>query len=187
MDNEEREPLPWKQLSRREVYANPWITVVEDQAEMPDGRTTPYGIVQCAGAVGVLPFVGPDHVLLVQQWRYIIERTTWEMPTGGVHDGESLVSAAQRELAEEAGVRAGSLIELTSFNTSKSVVDETATLYLAHELESFEVAPDDTEFIRRKAFLFDDVVAMVTSGEIVDSMTIVAVLLVDRMRRAMPA
>ena len=183
IQSESAEPLPWRQLSRREVYRNPWITVVEDVAEMPNGRATQYGIVQCAGAVGVLPFVDDDHVLLVQQWRYIIERNTWEMPTGGMHRGESLAQAAQRELSEEAGVRAGRLIELNSFNTSKSVVDETATLFLAHDLEPCAAAPDDTEFIRRQVFRFDDVVAMVIAGEIVDSMTVVAVLLADRQRR----
>ncbi len=180
---EDGEPQPWRQLSRREVYRNPWITVVEDQAELPDGRTTQYGIVQCAGAVGVLPFVGDDQVMLVQQWRYIIGRATWEMPTGGVHAGETNEQAAQRELAEESGFRAAHLEQVSVLNTSKSVVDETAWLYFATGLTPHDIAADDTELIRRKIFTFDDVVAMVLSGEIVDSMTIIAVLLADRRRQ----
>ncbi len=62
----------------------------------------------------MLPFVDDDHVLLVQQFRYITGRATWEMPTGGVHEGEPIEEAAQRELAEEVGMHAGRLIPLTS-------------------------------------------------------------------------
>jgi ADP-ribose pyrophosphatase len=175
---------PWTRLSRREVYANPWITVVEDMARVPNGHETIYGIVQCAEAVGVLPFVDDEHVLMVQQYRYVAGRAMWEMPTGGVHAGESLVDAAQRELAEEAGMRATSLDLVSAFHTSKSVVDETAHLFLATGLTpDTETPPDATELIERRIWRFDDVVDMVLRSEITDSMTCIAVLLADRRRR----
>ncbi len=178
------EPQPWSRLSRRHVYSNPWIEVVEDRVALPDGGETIYGVVRCAEAVGMLPFLDDDTVLLVQQWRYVGERLTWEMPTGGVHRDETLIDAAQRELAEEVGRRAGRLEPLTSFATSKSVVEETAHLYAAHDLEPASSLPDHTEFIRREAVPFQEAVKMVLSGEIVDAMTVIAVLWVDRLRRA---
>ena len=97
---------PWPQLTTRRVYANRWMAVREDQVRLPDGRETIYGVVDCGDCVGVLPLVDPAHVLLVGQYRYVAQRFTWEMPTGGVRPGESLEAAAQRELAEEAGRRA---------------------------------------------------------------------------------
>jgi len=174
---------PWTRLSRRQAYVNPWIEVVEDQVLLPDGRQTLYGVVRCSGCVGMLPFVDDDTVLLVQQWRYLVERTTWEMPTGGVHAGESLADAAQRELAEEVGHQAGRLEPLTSFSTSKSVVEETAHLFAAYDLVPAEATPDSTEFLRCEAFPFATLLDMVWSGEIIDSMTIAAALWVDRQRR----
>ena len=48
-------PAKWKTQSSREVYSNPWIRVREDVAEMPNGRTTLYGVVTIGSAVGVLP------------------------------------------------------------------------------------------------------------------------------------
>ncbi len=178
-------PEPWKTLTSREVYRNPWIRLDEDVVELPgpDRRRTLYGIVRCAPCVGMLPFVDNDTVLLVQQWRYIINRATWEMPTGANHPDESPEEAAQRELAEEAGVRAGHLQRLTAFNTSKSVVDETATLFIARDLSPATAEPDETEFLNVAAFAFDEVVDMTLRGEIVDSMTILAVLWADRLRR----
>lgn len=180
------EPTPWRCLSTREVYRNPWISVREDTVERPDGATGIYGVVTAAPAVGVLPFAGGDRVVLVRQWRYVAGRATWEMPTGGVYAGEALDAAAQRELAEETGYRAGRLEQVCEFHTSKSVVDETATLYLGYDLVPVrpgEHAADETEHLAVVTFGFDEVLAMVLAGEIVDAMTIVAVLLADRRRR----
>ena len=172
----------WRTLSSRPVYSNKWISVREDLVALPDGRTTVYGVVSCGHCVGLLPFVDPDTVLLVRQYRYVAGRPTWEMPTGGVHAGETLEQAAQRELAEETGYRARHLVHVSTYHTSKSVVDETAHLFLADGLDGTETTPDETEFIDVHAFPFDTVLRMVLDGEIVDSMTIVGVLLAARRR-----
>ncbi len=178
---------PWQRRSRREVYRNRWIAVVEDVVALPNGKETLYGVIQCGHCVGVLPFVDADHVLLVQQYRYVAGHPTWEMPTGGVHAGEAVEAAAQRELGEEAGFRAARLEPLTSYHTSKSVVEETAHLFVAHDLTPADDEPDETELFRRAVWAFDDVVDAVVRGEITDSMTVIAVLLADRMRRQGPA
>ncbi len=167
---------PWKRLTTRKVYANKWITVREDEVQLPDGRETIYGVVDCGQCVGVLPFVDADHVLLVGQYRYVAQRFVWEMPTGGVHAGESLEAAAQRELAEEAGQTARRLTWINTYNPSKSVLNETAHLYLGEDLSPAECPPDHTEFIERRVFAFEEALAMVRRAEIVDSMTVIAIL-----------
>ena len=159
------------------VYENPWIRVREDVAELPDGRTTIYGVVQCVGAVGVLPFLDPDTVVLVGQYRYVAGGFFWEMPTGAPAAGEPIEEAAQRELAEEAGYCADRLTRLCSFHTSKSVLDEVAHIYMAEGLRPARATTsDDTEFIETRAFPFAEVLRMVEAEEIKDAMTIVAVL-----------
>jgi ADP-ribose pyrophosphatase len=166
----------WRTLTTREVYANPWIRVREDVAELPDGRTTLYGVVQCAPAVGVLPFLDARTVVLVGQYRYVARDFYWEIPTGGVRPGESEEAAVQRELAEEAGYEAERLVKLCAFHTSKSVVVETAHIYQAEGLRPAARAGDDTEFIEVRAFDLDEVARMVEASEIRDAMTVVAVL-----------
>lgn len=173
---------PWTTLESRTVYRNRWMSVREDFVRMPDGRTTIYGVVRCADAVGVLPFLDPDTVLMVRQYRYVARRVTWEMPTGGVHPGESLEEAAQRELAEETGYRAGRLIHVSTFHTSKSVLDESAHLFLGYDLVPAGGAPDATEFLEVQPVPFGRVVEMVERGEILDAMTIIAVLHATRRR-----
>jgi ADP-ribose pyrophosphatase len=174
--------VPWNRRSTREVYQNQWISVREDIVELPDGRTTIYGVVTCSACVGILPFLDPATVLLIKQYRYVAKRATWEMPTGGMHAGESREAAAQRELAEEIGYRAGKLTWLSTFDTSKSVVDETAHLFLGEELIKAELSPDDTEFIEVRPFPFAEVLQMVLRSEITDSMTVIAVLHAARLR-----
>jgi ADP-ribose pyrophosphatase len=174
--------VPWRTLSTTPVYRNPWLALREDLVELPDGRTTMYGVVTCGECVGVLPFLDAESVLLVRQYRYVAGRVTWEMPTGGVHAGESVEQAAARELAEESGHLPGRLIPLGAYHTSKSILDETAHLFLGTDLSPAEVLGDDTEFIEVRRWPFEDVLAMVLSGEILDGMTIIAVLRAARLR-----
>ena len=104
------------------------------------------------------------------------------MPTGAMKPGESEEAAVQRELAEEAGYEADRLVKLCAYHTSKSVVDETANIYLAEGLRSVVRQADPTEFIEVRAFPFAEVVRMVERDEIKDSMTIIAVLHAARRR-----
>ncbi len=173
---------PWHRTSTRPVYTNQWISVHEDVVELPDGRRTLYGVVQCSECVGILPFLDRDTVLLVGQYRYVAGDFFWEMPTGAQHAGETPAEAAQRELAEEAGHEAGRLVELGDFHTSKSILREVAHLYLAQNLRPAARPADPTEFIERRAFPFAEVLAMVERGEIKDAMTIIAVLRAARQR-----
>src|SRR5438034_9471119 len=120
--------IPWKTVSTKPIYQNRWLSLREDLVELPNGRTTIYGVVSCGECVGVLPFLDRDTVLLVRQYRYVAGRTTWEMPTGGAHAGASVEEAAQRELAEEIGYRARRLTHVstdrksTRLNSSHTVI-----------------------------------------------------------------
>ncbi len=173
---------PWKTTSTRPVYENAWIKVREDIAELPDGRTTVYGVVQCPECVGILPFVDRDTVLLVGQYRYVFNDFLWEIPTGAQHDNETLEEAAQRELAEEAGFEAARLTKLSAFHTSKSILHEIAHIYLAEDLRPSVRPHDATEFLEPRAFPFTEALAMVERGEIMDSLTVVAILHAARRR-----
>ena len=178
-DSDRPHPLsrePWRTRSTRPIYENDWIKVREDIALMPDGRSTIYGVVDAGECVGVLPFVDADTVLMVGQYRYVAQGFYWEIPTGKQHPGESLEQAAQRELAEEAGREAGSLVKLCDIHTSKSIMRETAHLYMARDLRPASRPSDATEFIERREFPFAEVLRMVERAEIKDAMTAIAVL-----------
>jgi ADP-ribose pyrophosphatase len=170
-------PKPWTTQSSRPIYQNKWMSLREDIAELPDGRTTIYGVCTFGQCVGVLPFVDDERVALVRQYRYVQrEDFRWEMPTGGIKPGETPEMAAQRELGEEAGYQAGRLVPISIYYTSKSVCDETAYLFLGYDLTRNALPPDETEFFETSVFTFDEVLQMVRQNEIRDGMTVTAVL-----------
>ena len=176
-------PKAWKTRSSRIAYKNPWITVREDIAEMPNGKTTLYGVIECNECVGVLPFVDDNNVVLVRQYRYVFgEDHRWEMPTGGAKAGEHLLEAARREMREEIGYDAAELQHVSTYFTSKSVVREIGHLYIGRGLTQVEAVPDETEFLEVAIFPFDQVVQMVIDSEIRDSMTVITVLHAARLR-----
>ncbi len=171
----------WKTLSSRPIYRNPWTSVREDIAELPNGRTTIYGIVECGDCVGVLPFLDDRQVVMVRQYRYVFgEGHRWEMPTGGVKPGETLLEAARRELREEVGYDAANLDRVSTYYTSKSIVHEIAHLYIGRNLTQVHAVPDETEFLEIGILPFEMVLRMVLESEIRDSMTILAVLYAAR-------
>jgi ADP-ribose pyrophosphatase len=176
-------PKFWKTLTSRPIYENPWLRLREDYAELPDGRSTVYGVVTLGHCVGVLPFVDDDHVLMIRQYRYVQrENDRWEMPTGGVKPGETPEQAAQRELQEEIGYAAGRLDWVSTYYTSKSVCDETAHLYIGYDLVPAALLPDETEFFEHATMPFAEVLEQVLRSEIRDSMTVIAVLHAARQR-----
>ncbi|MEM7030741.1 MAG: NUDIX hydrolase [Chloroflexota bacterium] len=176
-------PKPWKTVSSRVVYENPWTKIREDIAEMPNGKQTIYGVMQNVDAVGILPFIDDDHVIMVRQYRYVFgENHRWEMPTGAVKENEDHEVAARRELREEIGYDADSLQFLNTFYSSKSIVQETVHVYVGHNLRQAQGTPDETEFLEVQTFPFKDVLQMVLDSEIRDSMTVVAVLHAARLR-----
>jgi ADP-ribose pyrophosphatase len=132
--------------------------------------------------VGIVPFLDDGRVVLVRQYRYVQRDARWEIPTGGIKGGETREQAAQRELREEIGYRAERFEWINSYYTSKSVCHETAHLYVGTGLSPSQLAADETEFIEIKAFSFDEALQMVLDGEIMDSMSVIAILLTARMR-----
>lgn len=176
-------PLPWKTLTTREIYKNKWMRLREDIAEMPNDKTTIYGVVECVECVGVLPFISRDNVVMVRQYRYVYgEDHRWEMPTGGLRPGETVEEAARRELREEAGYDANELIHVSTYFTSKSILREIGHLYVGRRLVQVQAVPDDTEFFEIAVMPFDEVLEMVNRSEIRDSMTVITVLQAARLR-----
>ncbi len=168
---------PWTTLSSRLVYENPWIRVREDQVLRPDGQPGIYGVVEFKNrAVGVLPVDDEGCIWLVGQYRYPLNRYSWEIPEGGSPQSETTEQTACRELTEETGLSAGRLELISTAHLSNSVCDEVAYIYRATELSQGESRPEGTEELHAQRTTWNEVWAMLQRGEITDSITVVALL-----------
>jgi 8-oxo-dGTP pyrophosphatase MutT (NUDIX family) len=168
---------PWQTLESRTVYENPWIRVREDRVIHPDGAPGVYGIVEFRKtAVGVLAVDDGGRVHLVGQYRYPLGSYSWEIPEGGCDEGEDPRAAAERELAEETGLRAARWERLGTAHLSNSVTDEVAHYYLATGLTQGEARPEGTEKLERRTVTFEEALRMVLAGEITDAISVMAIL-----------
>ncbi len=172
-----RAKTAWQQISTDIVYENPWIRVSHDQVITPGGSDSVYGRVHFKNhAVGILPIDEEGGTWLVRQSRYPLGCETWEIPEGGCPEGEDHLQAAKRELQEETGLSAQRWRPWLHLQLSNSVTDEEATIFLAQDLHQGEASLEDTEDITVRYLPLKDAIAMVYSGDIVDAISVAALL-----------
>lgn len=172
-----KEENPWKKLKSNTVYENPWIRVDNHDVLNPAGNPGIYGTVHFKHlAIGVITLDKDKNTHLVGQYRFPLERYSWEIPEGGGKIEIDPLLTAQRELLEETGIKAKSWKELIRLNTSNSVTDELGIIFLAEDLEQFEPQPDEDEDLTIKKLPFEKAYEMVLNGEILDSLSLAAIL-----------
>jgi 8-oxo-dGTP pyrophosphatase MutT (NUDIX family) len=170
-------PNPWKLLTRKPIYENPWIRLDEDQVRNPAGGTSLYGRIHFKNqAIGIIPLDGDGNTWLVGQYRYVPDDYFWEIPMGGSPEGEDILETAKRELQEETGLTANRWTMFMRIHTSNSVTDEEGFVFLAEDLTEGETDFEDTEDITVRKLPLDEAVRMVMAGEITDSISAAALL-----------
>jgi 8-oxo-dGTP pyrophosphatase MutT (NUDIX family) len=174
---------PWRTLASEVRYDNPWITVVHHDVLGPDGNPGIYGTVHFkAVALGVVALDAEDRVHLIGQWRYPLDRYSWELPQGGGDPAIDPLLGIQRELREEAGLEARDWREILRLDLSNSVTDELAIIWLATGLTVGEPEPEGTEQLVRRVVPFDEALEMCLDGGITDAITVAALLRVKLLR-----
>ena len=153
----------------------------------PDGNPGIYGVIEIPPSVGVVAIDAHDRVALVGQWRYALDRYSWEIPRGGSFPGETdMLRAAQRELEEEVGVRASTWERINSVDICNGVANDVQTLFLATGITETAMRLDPEEDIVVDWKPFSEAVKMVVDGRISEVCSIAAVLQIALRRAASP-
>ena len=160
-------------MESRRLYEGRVVSLRVDRVELPSGRSTVREVVEHAPVVAIVALDGRGNVLLVRQYRLPVQQSLLEIPAGGIDPGESAEEAAQRELQEETGQRAGRLEHLCSFFLSPGYCDEYMYLYLATALEPSALAADADERIEVVRLPLAGALRLIERGEIHDAKTIV--------------
>lgn len=172
----------WRTHARQRIHDNPWFGVEVDEATAPTGAAATYYVQRYKNlAVGALPLHEDGAVTLVGQWRYPLNEYSWEIPEGGVPEGETALEGARRELAEEAGLTAEHWREVLWMDLSNASSDERAVGFLATNLAPAPRAPDETEDLAIVRVPFMEALEQALLGRIRDSITVAMLLRVHHM------
>jgi ADP-ribose pyrophosphatase len=167
------------------IYKGRVFNITVDQLAYPDGRVVKMECVRHRGSVVLLPMTAPDRILLVRQYRYVVNQWLWELPAGTLEPDESLQAAALRECHEEVGKIAGHARKVLSLFPSPGFCDEEMHFFMLTDLRdrlASEPAPhqDPDEILKVKEFSVKEVREMVSVGEIADMKTVVGITMAER-------
>ncbi|HSP56641.1 MAG TPA: NUDIX hydrolase [Dehalococcoidia bacterium] len=170
-------PLPERVLESRRLYDGRIMSLRVDAVLMPNGREATREIVEHAPVVAVVPVDENGDVVMVRQFRLATGDVMLEIPAGLVDEGEEIESAAQRELQEEIGYRAGHLERLSGFFVSPGFCTEFIHVFLALGLEDSDLDGDEDEDIVVERLPLAEAVRLVEEGAIRDAKSIVGILM----------
>jgi ADP-ribose pyrophosphatase len=171
----------WEIRATETPFTGNKTSVRTDEVVMPDGSVVKRDYQVHPGSVAVLALDDEDRVLLIKQYRHPVRQKLWEIPAGLLDvPGENPLHAAQRELYEEAHVKAGDWRVLTDVYTTPGGCDEAVRIFLARELSEAEGARFETEDeesdMEHARVPVDELVRGVLAGELHNNCLVVGVL-----------
>jgi len=169
-----------ERLASARVFKGRVFDIDRDIVRLPNGREVTIDVVRHPRSVVLLPMPEPGHVVLVRQFRYAVNKRLWELPAGGVDEGEQPEDAAKRECHEEIGKVPDTVVRLASLLPTPGYCDEEMVFFRLSGLsEPTEAAAvDEDEDIEPRTFALADVREMIRKGEIVDMKTVVGLGLI---------
>ncbi|CAM5560679.1 NUDIX hydrolase [Streptomyces spiroverticillatus] len=174
-------PQEWQVTESVTPFEGAKTSVRTDSVVMPDGSVAGRDYQVHPGSVAVLALDDQGRVAVLSQYRHPVRRKLWEIPAGLLDvPGENPLHAAQRELYEEAHIKAGDWRVLTDVYTSPGGSDEAVRIFLARDLseaegERYEVLDEEADMEHARVPLAE-LVKGVLAGELQNNCMVVGVL-----------
>lgn len=167
----------------RYLFESQWFKLRQDEVRLPGGQDITYTLVEHGGYAMVVPLLADGRVVMERVYRYCVQRTLLECPSGGL-DGEEPETAAHRELEEETGYRAAHLEYLGHFAGDSGMSTQEFDLYLATGLTADgTIQREVTEQMEIELIPLADLRELALRGAIMDAPSALAILLAwDRVK-----
>jgi ADP-ribose pyrophosphatase len=170
----QQDPIPDVIASRR--AHDGFFGLRVDRLRFADGRESTSEVIEHPGGITLVAFDPAGRLLMVRQYRHPAGRYLLELPAGTLDPSETPEVCAERELQEETGYRPGRLRKLGGFYLAPGYCSEYQHVFLASELMESKLEGDE-ETLSLEALPLDEVLRMVSTGQIEDAKTAGALLL----------
>ena len=164
----------WQAHGERAIYDSPWVWLGQVDVEPPGGDRYWHHVVRLRKAAVLALLDDEERVLMLWRHRFVPDRWGWELPGGLVDDGEEPAAAANRELAEETGYRAGRMEHLVSFQPMPGTVDAEHHVYVGREPRRIGEPTDPAEAARVEWVPLASVPGLLAAGEIWSAASVAA-------------
>jgi ADP-ribose pyrophosphatase len=155
------------------VYRGKIIDLYLERVTLPNGAVAELEIVCHPGGAAVVALDNENRVCLLRQYRHVAGGWLWELPAGKLDAGEPPLDTAQRELEEEAGLRASQWEPMGKIVSSPGVFTEIVHLFLARNLIHVPANTETHEIIEVHWVPFTEALAWAQANEITDAKTLV--------------
>lgn len=162
-------------LSTTPIYTGRVVQVNVERVRLPNDSVADLEIIHHPGGAAVVALDDSQRICLLRQFRHAAGGWIWELPAGKIDNREPPLQTAQRELEEEAGMKAAQWRSLGDYLSSPGVFTEVVHLYLATQLQAMQMQPEEHEVFEVHWRAFADVLAMARSGELRDGKSVVGV------------
>jgi len=149
-----------------------FLNVVTQSIRLPNGKVKNVEMVKHPGAVVIVPFLSQSEVILLRQFRPVINRYIYELPAGTLEPDERTSTCARMELQEETGYKAKKLIRLCALYPVPGYSTEKLVLYKAEGLTPSGLTCEEDEVIETRIFKKNQIKELFYSGKINDAKTI---------------
>jgi ADP-ribose pyrophosphatase len=156
----------------KRLFNGKMIKLYREHRLLPNGVTVDLELIKHTGAVLIVPFLSHDKIVLIRQYRPVIDSYIWELPAGNIDPNEKPLISAHRELAEEVGYKARTMKNIGYIYPSPGYCTEKIIIYKAHGLTKIASRTEEDEIITAKIFSKKDIERLLRSRKIVDSKTI---------------
>jgi len=157
----------WKKIASKILLDHPRLKALEDEVELPSGQKTQYLKFDSGGnAVTIIAINKEGKILLQKEYSYPPNEELYQFPGGLVPEGENLLIGANRELMEEAGLKANSLVELGAYYTNNRRSHQRMHVYLGRDLVEEKLKGDVEEDIKSYWFSEEEIGSLIKNGEL---------------------
>jgi ADP-ribose pyrophosphatase len=178
MDKPNAFELGWHVHHTEYPYRHHMFRIRTDLIQRPDGATHLFSYMEGDPVVMIVPVTTAGEVVLIRQYRYVVDAWSWELPAGGSHDfeGDDLLDLARLELYEEVGGEAETWEHLGECYPMTGMVDKVFHIYLATDVVLGAPDPEPWEQIEVHPTPLPQALTMARSGEMIDAACAYALL-----------